>query len=294
MPKGQCPDCGTQIQVEKRGMRFECPNCGTQFEMLQQDGHWKVRRARPTAAFAPTPAYIPAPKNTAAPLDYQSSVARASSPRSSSPAPKQQLEVLPRVGRFVILFMLWAAILLIYPAYQLSYGYRDMTLPGIGTLESRPKIEQDNLTATTTAEVLEVRIMEHRRRANVTLHYEVRYRFVVKGVTYSYTDDMGRDNLWADIDKDEWDRVAGELDAFGQSAIMVRYVVGDPADNRPVAAKAERLFKWELLFFGLCGAGLYSLADTVKMVRHYLLAKEAAKAGLTAKLGFWEITPKKS
>ncbi len=193
-----------------------------------------------------------------------------------------------------MLLLLVAAILLFYPVYGLASGSKDITLPGIGTLEARPKLEQDNLTTTTTAYVTETSTLETRRRGSVSISYEVRYQFSVNGVWYTHSDDTGRKNLWYGIDKDEWDRVSRDLKSSGQATFKVKYVTNDPWDNRPLAADVTIRTQWMFLFIGVIVAVVIGLWQSYAIVRDYFVARKLAAHGVTGKLKYWEIVTKKT
>ncbi|MBN2303624.1 MAG: DUF3592 domain-containing protein [Anaerolineae bacterium] len=327
MLKGSCPDCGSPIQIDKGAASFGCPACGARFEFVEKNGRRVARRVQSANPIPPPVRPVSQPRPVSRPVSppsnpfsrekrdtYDSDPSYYSWSSSLSPygvpppgqtlAPAatstrtstqpQRLEILLRVDRFLLLLLLLLAIPLLYPAYLLSFGYQDITLPGIGTLESRPKIEQSGKTTTTTAYVTEARIMETRRsRGGTTTDYEVRYQFQVNGVWYTHADDTGRTNLWKPIDKAVWDRVYTELETVGQSTIQVKYVTADPWDNRPLDSGTTHRMQWLFLFFGLGFAGLTGLSLLYSAIRNYFLAREVAANGRTGTLRYWEVVPKK-
>ncbi|MBN2303623.1 MAG: hypothetical protein JXQ72_04060 [Anaerolineae bacterium] len=263
MLTGSCPDCRAPIQIDRNAVFFTCPACGARFEFVEKNGRRVVRRVE----------------------------------NWPSPAPAQRLEILLRVDRFVLLLVLLAAVPLMLPVYQLAYGGQDITLPGIGTLESRPKIEQASKTTTTTAYVTEARVMERRPAGVVatrktTLIYEVRYQFEVNGQWYTFANDIGK-NEWFSINKALWERVAGELDAGGQSTIQVKYVTADPWTNRPVNAESAQRMEWVILLFVLGFAGFFGLVMAYATICNYVKARRLAAEGITGKLTYWEVVPPK-
>lgn len=96
----------------------------------------------------------------------------------------------------------------------------------VGAAEIGPELEVRAQGTRTRAEVTGMRIKRRRR----SISYDLRYRFTVKGETYTVKDATGREDLWTGVPEDEWRR------AEKTGEVPILFLRRDPWHNRPVNA----------------------------------------------------------
>jgi hypothetical protein len=129
------------------------------------------------------------------------------------------------------------------------------------------------------ATVTESRVMHSRRMGD---SFEVRYRFKVKGHTYTHQDATGRTNLWSSLPEENYKR------AVQSKRVAVLYLGQSPKHNRPVHSGAMPLGD-VLAGFGLAGMmgllGLFSLGRGVFGLRARGRERSTGRAGGAGNVG---------
>jgi hypothetical protein len=118
----------------------------------------------------------------------------------------------------------------VHPAVTIGLGLflaaGGVPITYLGAAEIGPELEVRTAGTRTKAKVVDMRIMERRR----TTSYDLKYRFKVKGRTYTVKDATGRENLWTGVPEDEWRK------AKKTGVVPILYLKRDPWHNRPVNA----------------------------------------------------------
>jgi hypothetical protein len=104
-----------------------------------------------------------------------------------------------------------------------------MVYLGIISLYNENELNKNGIV--TTAVVIDTRISND---SDVTT-YEVKYQFEVNndGITYSYSDSTGRDNLWCRISHEQWQQLDNSKE------LEVKYLRNNPRINRVVNSSQE-------------------------------------------------------
>lgn len=152
----------------------------------------------------------------------------------------------------------------VHPALLLFLGLFGLAggvpITYVGAAEIGPELEIRTTGTRTQAKVTDMRVMERRRSTS----YDLRYRFKVKGRTYTVKDATGRENLWTGVPEDEW-RAAKK-----NGKIPIVFLKREPWHNRPVNAGLPLGDKVAGLGLGLTLllGGLFALGMAVRnMVR---------------------------
>jgi hypothetical protein len=209
-----------------------------------------------------------------------------STSRPQAAAPAVTLEVLPRVGWFLLLFVLMAINLLHIPMIQVLWNQKDVTLPGIGTLRAKPELEQDDLAAITTGYVTETQKLISTKNSP---RYQVRYRFQIGDQWYTSSEGITGEDMFVDIDSDVWEQLDPIVKSGGQATLEVRYLREDPWDNRPVESNKRVHNGWLFVWIFIGFLSLVSLEQAGHAYVNYGKAQKAAKQGKTGKMKYWEI-----
>lgn len=118
----------------------------------------------------------------------------------------------------------------VHPAITLVLGLflaaGGVPITYLGAAEIGPEVELRTTGTRTKAKLVDTRIREFRRRTS----YDLKYRFKVKGKTYTITDATGQKNLWTGVPEDEWNK------AKRTGEVPIVYLKRDPWHNRPINA----------------------------------------------------------
>ncbi len=133
-------------------------------------------------------------------------------------------------------------------------------------------INLGNSGVSTVATVKDWRINETTDRSGHHTYYEVQYEFSVNDITYSYSDETGRRNLWCSIPESAWDA------ATATRQLQVLYQPDNPWNNRPVVKDPDLtiLVILIVLFGGFIGIMLFVMVQA-KRIRARRNTDETAK-----------------